>query len=103
MKAKQQRHPCFYDGLVLANMWGGIWRVHEPPRWRLDRRAVWHLRRAAARLLALLRLRIPPWAQTAVLVLTTDWGEVPVRVVRDAESVVTWCDGVNTVPPEGLQ
>lgn len=87
---RESSRPLMADGTVLTSLHGMVWRVHAPGRWQLARRAGWHARVLAHRALAALRLPVPPWAQTAELVLATDWGDVRVRVVRDVESTVTW-------------
>jgi len=91
----------FQHGLCVVNSNGVVWRVHRIPKRRLDRWLSWNGRRLVERVLAVLHLPIPVWAQTAVLVM--DSGD-KLRLLRDVDSVVTWVpDDVNTVPPEGMQ
>jgi hypothetical protein len=84
------------DGTTMVMTGGSVWRVHAPPRWRLDRWLSWHVRVAAAWVLSRARVWIPVWAQV-VVVDTTDGQRL--RMVRDVDAFVTWVpDGT-----EGLQ
>ena len=91
-------------GVVMVNpVTGRVWRVWDPPAWRLDMRLLLVAKRLSGDLLASLGRSVPAWAQTHRSTLRFRNEEVRVWVVRDAKALVTWVDGVNGVPPEGLQ
>ena len=91
-------------GIVVINPVSGlVWRVYDPPRWRVDMRALLVAKRLAGDMLAFLGRRVPAWAQVGRVSLLYRGALVPLWTVRDVTALVTWVDGVNGVPPEGLQ
>lgn len=75
-----------YDGLVLASVSGDAWVVRE----RGVGKVLWYARSAAASVLGAVGMRIPVWCQVGRAELSGPSGRITVRIIRDADAVLTW-------------
>ena len=91
-----------HDGTPLVSTSGLVWRVWDPPWWRVDKQAVWAWKRLVWRFIAFVGSRVPPRYQTGSVKLVP--GGSVVRIVRDAETPLMWVpDGYPMRGPTGLQ
>lgn len=80
------------DGIVLvSSITDTVWKIHDPPWWRLDRRIGLRIKHWIVHW-SKLGYRIPIWAQVGKIRIAL----VDYDIVRDTKTTVVWVPDVDT-------